>query len=140
MKIKILQRDGADHTRSRPQEIERVTQNAEPSLHPFERPREYARALNAAKLQRLFAKPFIRAMSGHRDSVYVVARHPNKMALFTSGSADGEVRLWDVSSGCVLGILSFLLVLPNSVAKSGNGVHRRTKSCLGSKSLVSILE
>ena len=101
MKIKVIQRDATEHTRSRPKELQRVTQNADPKFHPFERPREYTRALTAVKTQRMFAKPFVRAMDGHRDSVYVMARHPNKMTLFISGSADGEVRLWDISTGYV---------------------------------------
>lgn len=96
-----MQRDATEHTRTRPKELQRVTQNADPKFHPFEKPREYVRALNAVKTQRMFAKPFVRALDGHRDSVYVMARHPNKMTLFASGSADGEVRLWDVSNGYV---------------------------------------
>lgn len=102
MKIKVMQRDATEHTRTRPKELQRVTQNADPKFHPFEKPREYVRAVAAVKTQRMFAKPFVRALDGHRDSVYVMTRHPNKMTLFASGSADGEVRLWDVSSGYVL--------------------------------------
>lgn len=101
MKIKVMERDPSVHTRTGAKELQRVTQNADPKFHPFEKPREYVRALNAVKTQRMFAKPFVRALDGHRDSVYVMARHPNKMTLFASGSADGEVRLWDVSNGYV---------------------------------------
>ena len=31
----------------------------DPALHPFEKAREYTRALNATKLERMFAKPFL---------------------------------------------------------------------------------
>jgi DDB1- and CUL4-associated factor 13 len=44
--------------------------NLDPALHPFERAREYTRALNAVKLERLFAAPFIGELGrGHVDGV-----------------------------------------------------------------------
>lgn len=33
--------------------------------HPFQEAREYTRALNATKLERLFAKPFLANLTGH---------------------------------------------------------------------------
>ena len=58
--------------------------NADPKLHPFEAPREYQRAVNAGlprmsgtlstesaavKTERIFAKPFIASLEGHKDGV-----------------------------------------------------------------------
>ncbi len=65
-------------------------------MHPFERPRELVRALNATKLDRLFAKPFVASLSGHVDGVYCLARATDSLTRVLSGSADGDVRLWDV--------------------------------------------
>ena len=47
-----------------------------PELHPFEAEREYQRALNAVKLERVFAKPFLGSMDGHRDGLTCLAKHP----------------------------------------------------------------
>ena len=47
-----------------------------PELHPFEAEREYQRALNAVKLERTFAKPFVGSLDGHRDSLTHLAKHP----------------------------------------------------------------
>lgn len=69
----------------------------DPLLHPFERAREYTRALNATKLDRLLAKPFLGALEGHADGVYALAKDPNRLSSVCSGSADGELRLWDLS-------------------------------------------
>jgi WD repeat and SOF domain-containing protein 1 len=122
MKIKVIQRDATEHTRTRPKELQRVTQNADPKFHPFERAREYTRAVAAVKTQRMFAKPFVRALDGHRDSVYVMAKHPNKMTLMASGSADGEVRLWDISSGdCVYQIEHAHRGFVRGIAINGKG-------------------
>ncbi|KAJ3196780.1 DDB1- and CUL4-associated factor 13, partial [Entophlyctis luteolus] len=55
MKIKALSRSDADHVRATTGDIHRLARNTDPALHPFEKAREYTRALNAAKLDRLFA-------------------------------------------------------------------------------------
>ena len=36
-------------------------------MNPFEVVREYQRALNATKLERVFAKPFVGSLDGHTD-------------------------------------------------------------------------
>lgn len=54
------------------------------------------RALNATKLERLFAKPFVGAMSGHVEGVYCLARATDSLTRVASGSADGDVRVWDL--------------------------------------------
>jgi len=61
----------------------------DPNLHPFEKAREYTRALNATKLERLFSKPFLGALTGHIDGVYSLAKHPTHLTSILSGSADG---------------------------------------------------
>ena len=70
-----------------------MPRNYDPSLHPFEAPREYVRALNATKLERVFAKPFLGSLDGHRDGVHVMRKHPRSLSLLFSGSCDGEVRI-----------------------------------------------
>ncbi|KAJ3158538.1 DDB1- and CUL4-associated factor 13 [Geranomyces michiganensis] len=97
MKVKTISR-GEDFARDRSGDIFKVTRNLDPAAHPFERAREYTRALNTVKLERLFAKPFVGALSGHIDGVYCVAKHPTKLATLFSGSADGEVRIWSLTS------------------------------------------
>lgn len=44
------------------------------------------------------AKPFVGALSGHLDGVYCMAKDSGSLAAVLSGSADGEIRLWDLSS------------------------------------------
>lgn len=65
-------------------------------MHPFEAAREYVRALNAVKLERVFAKPFVGCLDGHRDGVSCIAKHPNQLSLVASGAFDGEIRIWDL--------------------------------------------
>lgn len=53
--------------------------------------REYTRALNATKLERVFAKPFVASLDGHRDGVNCMAKHTKSLSTLLSGSCDGEV-------------------------------------------------
>lgn len=71
----------------------------------FQKEKEYVRAINAAKLQQMFSKPFIRAMNDHIDGVYVLAPHPTSITTFASGSVDGCIKIYDISSGHVLSSL-----------------------------------
>ena len=96
MKVKTLSRNPEDHVRQRANDIHKLQRNYDPSLHPFERAREYVRATNAQKLDRLFAKPFVGALSGHADSVYALAKHPTAISRMISGCADGELRVWNL--------------------------------------------
>ena len=75
-----------------------MPKNPDPALHPFEKAREYTRALNATKLDRVFAKPFLGALDGHRDGVYCMAKNRQILTQIASGSGDGEVRLWDLTT------------------------------------------
>lgn len=96
MKVKTLSRDLAQHTRATKHDLHPMSRNLDPALHPFEAPREYKRALNAVKLDRVFAKPFVGALEGHSDGVNVLAKHPRHLQYLFSGACDGEVRIWSL--------------------------------------------
>ncbi|ORY55078.1 U3 small nucleolar RNA associated protein [Pseudomassariella vexata] len=97
MKIKTLSRSISAH--QPPGSVPKAPRNLDPALHPFERAREYTRALNATKLERMFAQPFIAQLGhGHTDGVYCLAKDPNSLERFASGSGDGIVKVWDLTS------------------------------------------
>jgi WD repeat and SOF domain-containing protein 1 len=68
-------------------------------MHPFARARERSRALNAAKMDRMFAKPFVDSLGGHVDGVEVLVRQQGSLTTLASGSWDGGT--------CVLFVPSF---------------------------------
>ncbi|KAI3928133.1 hypothetical protein MKW98_023734 [Papaver atlanticum] len=98
MKVKCISRAEEDFTRERSQDLQRVFRNFNPILRPLERAVEYQRAVNAVKLDKIFARPFIGAMDGHIDAVSCMAKNPNHLKGIFSGSMDGDIRLWDIAS------------------------------------------
>ncbi|KAJ2999250.1 DDB1- and CUL4-associated factor 13 [Globomyces sp. JEL0801] len=97
MKVKTISRP-ENFARERSGDIFKVQRNVDPALHPFEKAREYTRALNAVKLDKVFANPFLASLNGHVDGVYCLAKHPTELTRIFSGSADGEIRLWNLST------------------------------------------
>ncbi|KAF9423753.1 rRNA-processing protein sof1, partial [Entomortierella beljakovae] len=96
-KVKVLSRSVEESTRQRSNDIHKIQRNLDPTLHPFEKNREYTRALNAIKVERMMAKPFLGALAGHVDGVYCMAKHPKKLDWLVSGGGDGDLRLWSLS-------------------------------------------
>lgn len=98
MKIKALSRSTSS-AQAPGSNVAKITRNLDPNQHPFERAREYTRALNATKIERMFAQPFLGDFEpGHVDGVYSFAKDPNSLEHFASGSGDGVVKVWDFTS------------------------------------------
>ena len=75
-----------------------VPRNYDPTLHPLEVPREYTRALNSTKLERVFAKPFVGSLDGHGDGVHTLCKHPTQLSVLLSGACDGVVKIWNLAT------------------------------------------
>ncbi|KAL6855328.1 Protein sof1 [Amphichorda felina] len=97
MKIKALTRSVSEH-QPPGSNASKQPRNLDSALHPFERAREYQRALTAVKLERMHAAPFVGQLGrGHVDGVYSLAKDPNSLERVASGSGDGVVKVWDVA-------------------------------------------
>lgn len=97
MKVKAISRSVASQ-QAPGSDTSKQSRNLDSALHPFERAREYKRALNAVKLERMHASPFIAQLGrGHVDGVYSIAKDPNSLEHFASGSGDGVVKVWDLA-------------------------------------------
>ena len=121
MKFKALARSAKKCTRELATDARVRPRNASAEVHPFAQPREYRRALNATKLERVFAKPFMGALDGHTDGVWCSASPHSSLVQFISGACDGEVRVWDLASRkCVWSIAAHRGIVKGvSVAPSG---------------------
>lgn len=97
MKIKALSRSVAEQAPPGTA-TQKQPRNLDSALHPFERAREYQRALTAVKLERMHAAPFVGQLGrGHVDGVYSIRKDPNSLERLASGSGDGIVKVWDMA-------------------------------------------
>ena len=120
MKVKALSRDKTQFQRQSKTEVVRVQRSLQPELHPFDKAREFQRAVNTVKLNRHFAKPFVAALDGyapprqptrsrllcpcprfsygrHSDGVVCMAKSMAELVTLVSGAADGELRRWNLT-------------------------------------------
>jgi hypothetical protein len=59
-----------------------MQRNLDPALHPFAKAREYTRALQATKMERMFAAPFVAQMGkGHVDGKSNIVLELGNLAL-----------------------------------------------------------
>ncbi len=121
MKVKTVSRSSDTYVPVRNTQESALPRNLDPALHPFERAREYTKALTATKMERMFAKPFVGQLGdGHRDGVYQVAKNFASTSQVASASADGVIKYWDmtlrretVSFKAHYGMVSGLCVTPS---------------------------
>jgi WD repeat and SOF domain-containing protein 1 len=96
VKVNIISRSKLEWTKDRSGEVPRANRNYEAGPPPMAKQLEYARALRAAKMDRMFAKPFVAAMGGHQDTVQSIACDSTNLASLATGGADGQLIHWDV--------------------------------------------
>ena len=65
VKIKPISRDKREFVAGTSSELAPVRRSNQPELHPFEKSREYRMAINAVKLDKHFAKPFVEPERSH---------------------------------------------------------------------------
>ncbi|GEQ69744.1 hypothetical protein JCM33374_g3418 [Metschnikowia sp. JCM 33374] len=99
MKVKTISRSADTYVPARNTQESALPRNLNPALHPFERAREYTRAVTATKLERMFAQPFVGQMGdGHRDGIYCISKNFQTTNQIASGSGDGVIKYWNMSS------------------------------------------
>ena len=97
MKIKTVSRSAKKEARDT-SDHKFVRRNLDPAQHPFAAAREYQRAVVAAKLGRMMAKPFVCALEGHADAVTALAvPRSGTLVQCVSGGADGACIAWDLA-------------------------------------------
>ena len=107
MKIKALSRSQASTSRECSGDLRMHHRNLDPANHPFQRAREYTRAVTSAKIDRMFAKPFVGQLGhGHSDAVTASATSRRALVPLVSGSADGQVKLWDLTSRTEVAVMT----------------------------------
>lgn len=96
-KIKTIAHKQEDYLRDTTESKFKTFRSSSQQLDGFERAKEYTKAVQAAKMQQMFAQPFVAALSGHCDGVYSLAKHSELLNLILSASTDGVVKIYDIA-------------------------------------------
>ncbi|MEN2497390.1 MAG: DDB1- and CUL4-associated factor 13 [Marteilia pararefringens] len=97
MKIKLSERNHLLCRRETRNDHHPVHRNYDPTLHPFQQEREYQRALNSAKIQRMLSKPFEASFYGHPIQIKTVKKCISDPKLCTTLDHDGLGKIWDIN-------------------------------------------
>ncbi|TKR75731.1 hypothetical protein L596_016982 [Steinernema carpocapsae] len=97
MKVKVISRNQDDYVRETKHDLYKAPKNYNAPKDSFRQAVEYTRALNATKLNRVFAKPFMAALDGHNEGVHILSLHPSRLSTLLSAARDGEVKVWNMS-------------------------------------------
>lgn len=98
VKISTVSRTPKSFNRKTKYDLHKVSRLIDNKSQPFQATRELKRASNAAKISKIFAKPFIGALSGHSDYISCIAKNRTELNVLASGGFDGELLLWDIQS------------------------------------------
>ncbi|EDO06874.1 Sof1-like domain family protein [Babesia bovis T2Bo] len=107
MKLKVLHRNARDYISQGPHDRPKPMRNLDPNLHPLARQKEFVRAVVAAKLKKMHAKPFVAALEGHTDSVDSMSMSRSNISDLFTGSCNGEIMFWNLLTkrkGILIGV------------------------------------
>lgn len=75
------------------------------------------------KLERVFAKPFVGSLDGHKDAVSCISKHPLKLSILLSAAFDGEIKVWNLpQKKCERSFLAHDGIV-RAISFSPNGEH-----------------
>ncbi|KAH9412085.1 hypothetical protein HK407_02g03090 [Ordospora pajunii] len=96
MKVNTIYHKPNEISKERKKDVRYVNFSKNEEYHPLMKEREFVRALNATKIDRMMSKPFISALSYHKEGIHVLCRHPSR-PVFASGSFDNQVFVWNMN-------------------------------------------
>uniref|UniRef100_A0A1I7YMH1 DDB1- and CUL4-associated factor 13 n=1 Tax=Steinernema glaseri TaxID=37863 RepID=A0A1I7YMH1_9BILA len=98
IKAKVISRNQDDYVRETKYDLFKAPKNYNAPKDSFQPAVEYSRAMNATKLSRVFAKPFMAALDGHNEGVHILTLHPTCLSTLLSGARDGQVKVWNMAT------------------------------------------
>ncbi|KMZ89047.1 hypothetical protein PVMG_04800 [Plasmodium vivax Mauritania I] len=96
MEVKILHRNPEEYKNNPGASTYKHSRSVDPNIHLFQREIEYKRALNATKIDKIFAKPLVKCLDGHDDSVRSLCVSNRSLTDLYSGSCNGFINIWNV--------------------------------------------
>lgn len=130
MKIESIYHSKDERKKDNKNDRTQKQSSKDPIHHPFLLEREYIRALNATKLERMFAKPFIAALSHHKEGINKLCKSYTS-TLFASSSYDNKTIVWDLTTRDIVFEQNFKEII-NGIALNDNMLYvSQGKSIIG---------
>ncbi|GAW79271.1 ribosomal processing protein [Plasmodium gonderi] len=96
MEVNILHRNPEEYKNNPGASTYKHTRSFDKNIHLFQREIEYKRALNATKIDKIFAKPLVKCLDGHDDSVRTLCVSNKNLTDLYSGSCNGFINIWNI--------------------------------------------
>ncbi|KAI4840675.1 protein SOF1 [Plasmodium brasilianum] len=96
MEVKVLHRNPEDYKNNPGFSNYKHVRSFEKNIHLFQREIEYKRALNATKIDKIFAKPLVKCLDGHDDSIRCICVSNKNLTDLYSGSCNGFINTWNI--------------------------------------------
>ncbi|SOV11281.1 40S ribosomal processing protein, putative [Plasmodium sp. gorilla clade G2] len=96
MEVNILHRNPEEYKNNKGTSNYKHVRSFDKKIHLFQREIEYKRALNATKMDKIFAKPLIKCLDGHDDSIKSICVSNKNLSDLYSGSCNGIINIWNV--------------------------------------------
>lgn len=96
VKLNMITRTSQDFERDTKQDLFKVHRLISDSNEPMGQALEYQRAINAAKMQKIFSQPYLYTLNDHTDGISTMCKVRENVSKMISGSFNGEVIVWDL--------------------------------------------
>ncbi|SCM01894.1 protein SOF1, putative [Plasmodium chabaudi chabaudi] len=94
--VKVMHRNPEDYKNNTMRSNFMHVRNFDKNIHLFQREIEYKRALNATKMDKIFAKPLVKCLDGHDDSIRSICVSNKNLTDLYSGSCNGFINIWNI--------------------------------------------
>jgi len=97
MKIEAIYHNKRDRKKETKSDLPMRRYAKDPVYHPMLLEREYVRALNATKIEKIMAKPFVTALMQNTEGIHLLVKD-SESATFATASYDNTAVVWDMKS------------------------------------------
>jgi len=97
-KVKCISRNADHFVRETKLDLHKIQRNYSQAVDRLAHLKEHQLALNAVKLDRIHAKPFVKSLEGHCEGVRVICKSRKKVHQVYSGDDNGEIIAWNLDN------------------------------------------
>lgn len=129
MKIDTIYHPIGDRRKERKGDAGMRRYNKDPIYHPMMLEREYTRALNATKMERMFAKPFVASFGQRGEGIWCIAKD-SALSTFAAASYDNKITIWNIHTRKLLSEQKFDEKILSLAYSANTGLYVAQNECV----------